>query len=302
MIRKRIRSIEEKNGISGIMIVLLFVLTMPALRFTIVVNRTLPLQSSLISWYLGKCIHPVHPSQHSPRSSSRDESEKQQNHVQNSTKGTEQKEEKKKDHPEKKSDVIQYSPSSKKKATIKTRKSSDSLSTKHRDEVPSGSGNISQNNPAKDEFELKDKFDASETSSYDDELIEGILAASTQNATPPEESGDISVNSPISSNVTPQSLIPRTQVPGSFAVPDPGIDEVPEETQNENHYPQLGRVEEGVSIPDATPNVYVVAHLVDPEEDNQSLIAQLRRARRERDQAERQLANAPLTQLAVIAC
>jgi hypothetical protein len=61
-------------------------------------------------------------------------------------------------------------------------------------------------------------------------------------------------------------------------------------------------VEEGVSIPDATPNVYVVAHLVDPEEDNQSLIAQLRRARRERDQAERQLANAPLTQLAVIAC
>jgi hypothetical protein len=156
-------------------------------------------------------------------------------------------------------------------------------------------GNISQNNPAKDEFELKDKFDASESSSYDDELIEGILAASTQNATPPEESGDISVNSPISSNVTPQSLIPRTQVPGSFAVPDPGIDEVPEETQNENHYPQLGRVEEGVSIPDATPNVYVVAHLVDPEEDNQSLIAQLRRARRERDQAERQLANAPLT-------
>lgn len=109
----------------------------------------------------------MHPSQHSPRSSSRDESEKQQNHVQNSTKGTEQKEEKKKDHPEKKSDVIQYSPSSKKKATIKTRKSSDSLSTKHRDEVPSikkgkaNPGNISQNTPSKDEFELKDKFDAS---------------------------------------------------------------------------------------------------------------------------------------------
>lgn len=61
----------------------------------------------------------------------------------------------------KKSDVIQYSPSSKKKATIETRRSSHSLSTKHRDEVPSGSGNISQNNPAKDEFELKDKFDAS---------------------------------------------------------------------------------------------------------------------------------------------
>lgn len=71
-----------------------------------------------------------------------------------------------------------------------------------------------------------------ESSSYDDELIEGRLAASIQNTTPPEESGDISVNSPISSNVTPQSLIPRTRVvPGSFAVPDPGIDELPEETQ-----------------------------------------------------------------------
>jgi hypothetical protein len=71
-----------------------------------------------------------------------------------------------------------------------------------------------------------------ESSSYDDELIEGRLAASIKNTTPPEESGDISVNSPISSNVTPQSLIPRTRVvPGSFAVPDPGIDKVPEETQ-----------------------------------------------------------------------
>jgi hypothetical protein len=108
-----------------------------------------------------------------------------------------------------------------------------------------------------------------ESSSYDDELIEGRLAASIQNTTPPEESGDISVNSPISSNVTPQLLIPRTRVvPGSFAVPDPGIDEVPEETQNENHYPQLERVEAGVSIPDATPDIFVVAHLVDPEEDN----------------------------------
>jgi hypothetical protein len=166
MISKRIRSIEEKNGISGIMIVLLFVLMMPVLRFTIVVNRTLPVQSSLISWYHGKIqmrsfivygkskihrrealkmsqtgsrateavlqsqiyiqkgketpkvanefpllvpwenpnesIHPVHPSQHSPRSSSRDESEKQQNHVQNGTKSTEQKEGEKKDHPGKK--------------------------------------------------------------------------------------------------------------------------------------------------------------------------------------------------------
>jgi hypothetical protein len=89
------------------------------------------------------------------------------------------------------------------------------------------------------------------------------------------------------------------QVPGAFAVPGPGIDEVPEEMQNENHYPQLERVEDGVSIPDATPDVYVVAHLVDPEEDNQSLIAQLRRARRERDRAERQLANAPLAQLSL---
>ena len=58
-------------------------------------------------------------------------------------------------------------------------------------------------------------------------------------------------------------------------------------------------MEDGVSIPDATPDVYVVAHLVDPEEDNQSLIAQLRRARRERDRAERQLANAPLAQLSL---
>lgn len=67
----------------------------------------------------------------------------------------------------------------------------------------------------------------------------------------------------------------------------------PKKHKNENHYPQLERVEAGVSIPDATSNVFVVATT------DQSLIAQLCRARRERDQAERQLAIAPLAQLSL---
>jgi hypothetical protein len=67
----------------------------------------------------------------------------------------------------------------------------------------------------------------------------------------------------------------------------------PKKHKNENHYPQLERVEAGVSIPDATSDVFVVATT------DQSLIAQLCRARRERDQAERQLAIAPLAQLSL---
>ena len=74
---------------------------------------------------------------------------------------------------------------------------------------------------------------------------------------------------------------------------------MPEETPSENRNPELERVEEGISIPNAESGIHVIAHLVDPEEDNRSLIAQLRRARRERDRAERQLANAPLAQLSL---